>query len=74
VDQFPDKINCVKLHLVGYILDYGISVLTVCPLSIKFGMRVFYIKCCRARMTVVNMGWITDKHNLLQGVNEFMAV
>jgi hypothetical protein len=22
VDQFPDKINCVMLHLVGYILEY----------------------------------------------------
>jgi hypothetical protein len=23
VEQFPDKINCVTLHLVGYILEYG---------------------------------------------------
>ena len=23
VEQFPDKINCVKLHLVGYILEYS---------------------------------------------------
>ena len=22
VEQFPDKINCVTLHLVGYILEY----------------------------------------------------
>jgi len=22
VEQFPDKINCVSLHLVGYILEY----------------------------------------------------
>jgi hypothetical protein len=22
VKQFPDKINCVKLHLVGYKLEY----------------------------------------------------
>ena len=22
VEQFSDKINCVKLHLVGYILEY----------------------------------------------------
>jgi len=22
VEQFPDKINCVILHLVGYILEY----------------------------------------------------
>jgi len=22
VDQFPDKINCVTLHLVRYILEY----------------------------------------------------
>jgi hypothetical protein len=22
VDQFPEKINCVTLHLVGYILEY----------------------------------------------------
>jgi hypothetical protein len=21
-EQFPDKINCVKLHLVGHILEY----------------------------------------------------
>jgi hypothetical protein len=24
VEQFPDKINCVKLHLVGYIFEYDI--------------------------------------------------
>ena len=23
VEQFPDKINCVTLHLVGYILEYS---------------------------------------------------
>jgi hypothetical protein len=23
VKQFPDKINCVTLHLVGYILEYS---------------------------------------------------
>jgi len=23
VEQFPDKINCVTLHLVGYILEYN---------------------------------------------------
>ena len=23
VEQFPDKINCVTLHLVGYILEYA---------------------------------------------------
>jgi len=22
VEQFPDKINCVTLHLVGYVLEY----------------------------------------------------
>ena len=22
VEQFPDKISCVKLHLVGYVLEY----------------------------------------------------
>jgi hypothetical protein len=22
VEKFPDKINCVTLHLVGYILEY----------------------------------------------------
>jgi hypothetical protein len=22
VEQFPDKLNCVTLHLVGYILEY----------------------------------------------------
>jgi hypothetical protein len=22
VEQFPDKINCVMLHIVGYILEY----------------------------------------------------
>jgi hypothetical protein len=25
VEQFPDKINCVTLHLVGYILEYRFS-------------------------------------------------
>ena len=24
VEQFPDKINCVTLHLVGYILEYSV--------------------------------------------------
>jgi len=23
VEQFPDKINCLTLHLVGYILEYS---------------------------------------------------
>jgi hypothetical protein len=23
VEQFPDKINCVTLHLIGYILEYS---------------------------------------------------
>ena len=23
VEQFPDKINCVTLHLVGYVLEYS---------------------------------------------------
>ena len=23
VEQFPDKINCVTLHLVGYVLEYN---------------------------------------------------
>jgi len=23
VEQFPDKINCVTLHLVGYVLEHG---------------------------------------------------
>jgi len=27
VEQFPDKINCVTLHLVGYILEH------ICSLS-----------------------------------------
>jgi len=27
VEQFPDKINCVTLHLVGYILEYKINTL-----------------------------------------------
>jgi len=22
IEQFPDEINCVTLHLVGYILEY----------------------------------------------------
>jgi hypothetical protein len=26
VEQFPDKINCVTLHLVGYILEYLIHI------------------------------------------------
>jgi len=25
VEQFPDKINCITLHLVGYVLEYSIS-------------------------------------------------
>jgi len=27
VEQFPDKINCVTLHLVGYILEYNAKVI-----------------------------------------------
>ena len=27
VEQFPDKINCVTLHLVGYILEYYNNIL-----------------------------------------------
>jgi len=23
VEQFPDKVNCVTLHLVGHILEYS---------------------------------------------------
>jgi hypothetical protein len=30
VEQFPDKIKCVTLHLVGYILEYGFSVVSPC--------------------------------------------
>jgi hypothetical protein len=26
VEQFPDKINCVTLHLFGYILEYVLQV------------------------------------------------
>ena len=26
VEQFPHKINCVTLHLVGYILEYCINI------------------------------------------------
>jgi hypothetical protein len=28
VEQFPDKINCVTLHLVGYILEYSYNART----------------------------------------------
>jgi hypothetical protein len=28
VEEFPDKINCVTLHLVGYILEYLFTYLT----------------------------------------------
>jgi hypothetical protein len=29
VEQFPDKINCVTLHLVGYVLEYGLRMLAI---------------------------------------------
>ena len=29
VEQFPDKINCVKLHLVGYILECNLKLVLV---------------------------------------------
>jgi hypothetical protein len=36
VEQFSDKINCVTLHLVGYILEYSSQMLTFEPiLSVK---------------------------------------
>jgi hypothetical protein len=25
VEQFPDKINCLTLHIVGYILEYSFN-------------------------------------------------
>jgi hypothetical protein len=34
VEQFPHKINCVKLHLVGYILNYIID-----PVILNFSAR-----------------------------------
>ena len=35
VEQFPDKINCVTLHLVGYILEYnGISEHDAQPITV----------------------------------------
>jgi len=37
VEQFPDKINCVTLHLVGYILEYYYvfyTFATECPIMI----------------------------------------
>jgi len=36
VEQFPDKINCVTLHLVGYIFEY--SVCTSFPLDMPAGV------------------------------------
>jgi hypothetical protein len=30
VEQFSDKINCVMLHLVGYILEYASAVSVCC--------------------------------------------
>ena len=29
VEQFPDKINCVPLHLIGYILEYSSKFLVI---------------------------------------------
>jgi hypothetical protein len=34
VEKFPDKINCITLHLVGYILEYGI-ITTHRPMNVK---------------------------------------
>ena len=28
VEQFPDKINCVTLHIVGYVLEYSYNART----------------------------------------------
>jgi hypothetical protein len=33
VEQFPGKINCVKLYLVGHILEYSHSSLSACCCS-----------------------------------------
>jgi hypothetical protein len=36
VQQFPDKINCVTLHLVGYILEYSYDAQTHKRLRMTF--------------------------------------
>ena len=42
VEQFPDKVNCVMLHIVGHILEYEIKQttqtrqLTKCQVALSF--------------------------------------
>jgi len=40
VEQFPDKINCVTLHLVGHILEYGWTEFTFHFRSFKRGLKI----------------------------------
>ena len=47
VEQFPDKIKCVKLHLVGYILEYICDERTH-KLKVNMGLRAInYRQCTR---------------------------
>jgi hypothetical protein len=36
-EEFPDKINCVTLHLVGYILEENIRIFCVSVLMVQLG-------------------------------------
>ena len=43
VEQFPDKINCVTLYLVGYILEYPTRILNLgLFVCVNFFLRSVY--------------------------------
>jgi len=42
VEQFPDKINCVTLHLVGYRLEYGSDIFSPLAITLKTNTGGFY--------------------------------
>jgi hypothetical protein len=47
VEQFPDKIKCVALHLVGYILEYKIMRIYGQTIAAGSSNGVTNIRCCR---------------------------
>jgi hypothetical protein len=54
VEQFPDKINCVTLHLIGYILEY-ISVLIIRELiCVQIALPAAGFSQCRSYTSMLN--------------------
>ena len=69
VEQFPDKINCVTLHLVGYILEYVISTLKrVCydtKMPVNFMWNSIFMNLC------LEMLWHCESCDFFLSVSAF---